>query len=57
MVSKYYSLNQEKELNSVYAIAKKILMQIKEQNNNQPLKETHFYYLSQAIDYWEIQRK
>ncbi|MDY8164248.1 hypothetical protein P9Z94_25265 [Bacillus thuringiensis] len=56
MVSKYYSLNQEKELNSVYAIAKKILMQIKEQNNNQPLKETHFYYLSQAIDYWEIQR-
>ncbi|HDR8342853.1 TPA: hypothetical protein QC285_004304 [Bacillus cereus] len=53
----YYSLSQKKELDNVYVMAKKLLIQIKEQNNNQPLKETHFFYLSQAIEYWELQNK
>lgn len=57
MDSKYYSLTQKRELNNVYAMAKKLLVQIKDQNNNRPLKETHFYYLSQAIEYWEIQNE
>lgn len=54
MGSKYYALTQRKELNDIYEMAKKLLLQIKAQNNNQHLKETHFYYLSQAIEYWKI---
>ncbi|MEH7220220.1 hypothetical protein [Bacillus toyonensis] len=54
MDSKYYSLTQTKELNDIYEMAKKLLLQIKDQNNNLPLKETYFYYLSQAIEYWKI---
>ncbi|WP_179885177.1 hypothetical protein [Bacillus paramycoides] len=55
MASGYYSIEQQKELDKMYTLAKKLLVEIKEQNNNKTLKETHFYYLSQVIEYWETQ--
>ncbi|MES5942341.1 MULTISPECIES: hypothetical protein [unclassified Bacillus cereus group] len=57
MKSNYYSVSDKKELNEMYTLAHKILEKIKSQNNNKPLKETHFHYLSQAIEYWKIQNE
>ncbi|MCR6840947.1 hypothetical protein NHG52_13565 [Bacillus thuringiensis] len=50
-------MSDKKELNEMYTLADKILEKIKSQNNNKPLKETHFHYLSRAIEYWKIQNE